>query len=61
LPRLGALPNTVFVTPAAKVARICDLITVWGTTTAVLVRDVACWDTLGHPAKSEFFLSYTSH
>jgi hypothetical protein len=61
LPRVGVLPNTVFVTAAAPVARVCNLNTVWATSGGnVIVRDVVCYQPSGPAAPTNFFLTYTS-
>jgi len=64
LPRVGALPNTVLVTPFNAGPGFCDLLSVWGTTPgaagAVTVRDVACYSPAGTPAKRASLITYTA-
>lgn len=65
-PRVGILPNTLFVTAASSAARVCNLNTVWGTVPtpagpgAVLVRDVVCYLPTGVMAPVKWFLTYTT-
>jgi hypothetical protein len=60
-PRVGFLPNIVFVSAFAPVARICNLNTVWGTAAGnALVRDVVCYLPSGAGAPAESFTTYTS-
>jgi hypothetical protein len=63
LPHVGALPNTVFVTAASNVPRVCNLNTTWATAAGpgtVIVRDVVCYKVGGAMTPSEWFLSYTT-
>jgi hypothetical protein len=63
MPRVAALPNTVFVTAASIAPRVCNLNTVWATnpgTGKVMVRDVACYRLTGAMVPNEWFLSYTT-
>ncbi len=66
LPRVGILPNTVFVTAASSVARVCNLNTVWATILPpippgnVIVRDVVCYKVTGAMDPVKWFLSYTT-
>ena len=65
LPRVGILPNTVLVTAASSVARVCNLNTVWATTPPpgprlVRVRDVVCYKVTGAITPVKWFLSYTT-
>ena len=63
LPRVGILPNIVFVTAASSVVRVCNLNTVWATnlvTRIVTVRDVVCYRVTGAMTPVKWFLSYTT-
>ena len=64
LPRVGVLPNTLFVTAASSAARVCNLNTEWATilppTAIVTVRDVVCYKVSGAMTPSKWFLSYTT-
>lgn len=63
LPHVGALPNTVFVTAASSVARVCNLNTTWATAAGpgtVIVRDVVCYKVGGAMTPSKWFLTYTT-
>ncbi len=62
-PRVGILPNTVFVTGFSKVPRVCNLNTPWATVVAthvVIVRDVVCYQVTGAMAPTDWFLTYTT-
>ncbi len=62
-PHVGILPNTVLVTGASSVARVCNLNTIWATSPgpgAVTVRDVVCYQVTGAMVPSKSFVSYTS-
>ncbi len=62
-PRVGILPNSLFVTPVSSVPRVCNLNTVWATDVfkrAVIVRDVVCYQVTGAMAPVSWFLSYTT-
>src|SRR5258708_9052434 len=60
-PRVGLLPNTVFVTPFHVGPGFCNLLTVWATLAAnVLVRDVACFKATGTLMSQESMVTYTS-
>lgn len=65
-PRVGMLPNTVLVTAASSVARVCNLNTVWATIFPpipppnVIVRDVVCYQVTGAMTPVKWFLSYTT-
>jgi hypothetical protein len=60
-PMVGFLPNIVFVSAFAPVARICNLNTVWATAvTNVLVRDVVCYLPTGARVLTRSFVTYTS-
>lgn len=65
-PRVGLVPNTVFVTATAPVARVCNLNTVWATTGGpagpgdVIVRDVTCYKALGTMTPTQSHVSYTA-
>lgn len=62
-PRVGALPNTVLVSPFRAGAGFCNLNTLWSTAPAapgVIVRDVVCWDATGHRKPAASFVTYTS-
>lgn len=60
-PHVGFLPDVVFVSAFAPVARICNLNTVWGTAAGnALVRDVVCYLPSGAAAPTESFTTYTS-
>jgi hypothetical protein len=66
LPRVGILPNTVLVTAASSVARVCNLNTPWATILPpippgnVIVRDVVCYKVTGAMDPVKWFLSYTT-
>ncbi len=56
-------PNTVFVTAASSVPRVCNLNTTWATAAGpgtVIVRDVVCYKVSGAMTPSKWFLSYTT-
>jgi hypothetical protein len=60
-PRVGSLPDAVLVTAFSTVARVCNLLTVWGTFGGnVLVRDVVCYQPSGPMAPTRSFTTYTS-
>lgn len=60
-PHVGFLPNIVFVSAFAPLARICNLNTVWGTAAGnALVRDVVCYLPSGAMAPTRSFITYTS-
>ncbi|HEY2638653.1 MAG TPA: hypothetical protein VGI66_02040 [Streptosporangiaceae bacterium] len=62
-PRVGVLPNTLFVTAASSAARVCNLNTVWATnsvTRIVTVRDVVCYVVSGVMVPSKSFVTYTT-
>jgi hypothetical protein len=65
-PKVGLLPNTVFVTAAAGVARVCNLNTVWATMLAptgpgtVTIRDVVCYLVNGSMVPADSFITYTT-
>jgi hypothetical protein len=66
LPRVGMLPNILFVTATSSAPRICNLNTVWATIVppagpgVVTVRDVVCYEVNGAMTPSKWFLSYTT-
>ena len=65
LPRVGILPNTVLVTAASSLARVCNLNTVWATVPPpgprlVTVRDVVCYKVTGAMSPVKWFLTYTT-
>ncbi len=66
LPRVGVLPNTVFVTAASTTVRVCNLNTTWATILApagpgiVTVRDVVCYKVSGAMTPTKWFLSYST-
>ncbi len=66
MPHVGILPNTVLVTAASSVARVCNLNTTWATILAppgagiVTVRDVVCYKVTGAMTPAKWFLSYTT-
>jgi hypothetical protein len=65
-PRVGLLPNSLFVTVASSVPRVCNLNTVWATILPpippgnVIVRDVVCYQVTGAMTPVRWFLSYTT-
>jgi hypothetical protein len=60
-PRVGVLPNTVFVTASATKARVCNLNTVWATAAGnVIVRDVVCYTPSGPKAPTQSFVTNTA-
>jgi hypothetical protein len=61
-PHVGFLPNIVFASAFAPIARICNLNTVWGTFAGnTLVRDVVCYLPSGAMApNTKSFTTYTS-
>lgn len=62
-PRVGALPNTVLVSPFKIGPGFCNLLTLWATLPAsagVTVRDVACYNSAGAHATSVSLITYTS-
>ena len=66
LPRVGLLPNTMFVTAAATPPRVCNLNDLWVTMTTpagpglVTMRDVVCYKLNGAMTATKWFLSYTT-
>jgi len=63
-PKVGVLPNIVFITPAATVPRVCNLNTTWFTQVGpphdVIVRDVVCYAPTGAFTRAASFIAYTS-
>jgi hypothetical protein len=63
-PKVGVLPNIVFVTPAATRPRVCNLNTTWftqiGPPRAVIVRDVICYTPTGAFTRAASFITYAS-
>ncbi len=63
---VGILPNSVFVSAASSVARVCNLNTTWATILAptgagiVTIRDVVCYKVGGAMTAAKWFLSYTT-
>jgi hypothetical protein len=63
-PKVGVLPNIVFVTPAATVPRVCNLNTTWATESFpprdVIVRDVVCYTPTGAFTRAVSYVTYVS-
>jgi hypothetical protein len=63
-PKVGVLPNIVFVTPAATVPRVCNLNTTWATQPSpprdVIVRDVVCYTPTGAFTRAVSYVTYAS-
>jgi hypothetical protein len=63
-PKVGVLPNIVFVTPAATVPRVCNLNTTWATELGpprdVIVRDVVCYTPTGLFTRAASYVTYVS-
>ncbi len=60
-PRVGLAPNTVLVTAFGPGPGFCNLLTLWFTSPAqVIVRDVACYTSLGARQNQASLITYTS-
>jgi len=63
-PKVGILPNSVFVTPSAIVPRVCNLNTTWATQAGpprdVIVRDVVCYTPTGVLTRAVSYVTYVS-
>ena len=64
-PRVGIYPNTMFVSAASSVARVCNLNTEWFTMLtptggSVTVRDVVCYRVSGGMTPTRSFVTYTT-
>jgi hypothetical protein len=60
-PRVGALPNTVLVTPFRVGPGFCNLLSLWATSGPnVIVRDVACYTAAGVHKSQPSLTTYTA-
>jgi hypothetical protein len=60
-PQVGALPNTVLVTPFRVGPGFCNLLSLWATSGPnVIVRDVACYTAAGVHKSQPSLTTYTA-